>query len=895
MLTEEIKAHLDLLAAEHERRGLSRAAARAAARREFGGVVHMTERHREMRGFAIVDQVLSDLRYAGRTVRRSPGFTLVAVLSLAIGIGGNTTIFTLINAVVLRPLPVAAPRELAFFTTASPTRSGEVFSYPIYEQFRDSTTALSGVAAGGSMTNVQMTASEPGAGTAPETILAERVSGNYFTVLGVTAALGRTFTADDDGPGRPNPVVVLSHGFWRRRFGGDPGVISRTITLARVPFTIIGVAPEGFSGFMVGESPDLWWPMHAIELTAPTNATQPTTLLSQTGSSWLRLIGRLAPGATLDQASAEMDVILQRDLAARGAQRAARLGDQWAAAERTAFFSEHMQLRDGSTGSTPLREDYGTHLVVLMATAGIVLLVACANVANLLLARASSRRREIAVRLAIGAGRARIVRQLLTESLLVSAIGGAAGLLAARWSAELLLTFLPQDAVALDLSPDVRVLSFALAVSALTGLTFGLAPALRATKLNLTADLKQDGALAGARPQRLVLHKLLVVAQVALSVVVLMSAALFARTLANLKGLDAGFDRRNTTLFSLSGTSATSDQAARVELFDRLLSRLELLPEVQSTSLFNFGLLRGNDWTNAVEVPGYTPAPDESLIVDGQQAGPRFFETMGTPVILGRDFTEADMRTPVPEVAVINEAMARRFFGGVNPLGRRFSLRVPSGQQRRPLEVVGVVRDTKYRTLRESTRPAFSVPFPHGTSQTPTVVVRAAGPQPGLPETIRQVVREVDPELQIGWFRTMEGVVAEATTQESFIARLGGAFSALALLLASVGLYGVLSYAVARRTRELGIRMALGAQPGRLQWMILRDDLMLVAMGVTIGVPSAMLAARAVQRLLFGVDAFDAMSLAISITLMTVVAALAGYMPARRAARVDPMAVLRAD
>lgn len=831
-----------------------------------------------------IDTLCQDLRYGIRLLIKHKGFTTVAALSLALGIGANTAIFSLINAASLRMLPVPNPERLVVLAVAGQRGEAGSFSYPLYEQFRDRTKSFSGILASGGGNRSRMVVSEPGGAGQNESVQTERVSGNFFSVLGVTAIRGRTLTDDDDRPGAPRPVAVISYGFWQRRFGLDPAVVGKNIALNDVPFTIIGVTPPGFFGFEVGKNPDLWWPLQMTPQVYPANQSW-----NQPGSSWLRLMGRLRPDRGQAQAMAELDFIFQQALAERAQAQAARLGSTWTETERRNFLDRRIALRSGSAGWTELRQQFRQPLLILLAVVGLVLLIACANVANLLLARAAARQKEITARLALGASRLRLVRQLLTESALLAMIGGALGLIFAYWSARLLLSYLPgHETLSLNLDLDARVLGFTMTVSLLTGILFGLAPALRATRLDLTSALKDQTGGARIGQSRLPLNKILVVTQVALSLFLLIGAGLFVRSLQKLRGLDLGFDRENVVLFSLDlGTGY--DAARATNLFRRLLERLETLPGTRSASLSSYGLLSNNYWGDKVIAQGYTPRPDEDLTCHGQIIGPRFFETMGIPLLLGRDFSSQDDQ--LRRVAIINQAMARDFFPNENPIGKRFSI---IGQTDQPIEIVGVVKDAKYQTLRERAPRTFYLPFFQqlGASDT-TFELRTFIQPAGLAESIRRVALELDPKLQIIGLRKMNDVVDSALTQERFVAQLAGFFSLFALLLAAIGLYGVMSYTVSHRISEIGIRMALGAQAVDVIKLVMRETALLVGIGVIIGLGAALAFTRLISSLLFDLTPTDPLTIALASLLMIASAALAGFLPARRACRVDPMIALR--
>jgi predicted permease len=840
------------------------------------------------------DEMFQDLRYGVRMLLKSKIFTTVAVLSLALGIGANTAIFSLINVLMLRVLPVKEAQELALFSIVSPLeqRAGYSFNYPLYEQFRDHNQSFSGLASGSSVGHARLLVHEPGTGASLESVEQQRVSGNFFSVLGVNPVLGRTLVEADDNSANTQPAAVISYEYWQRRFGLDPGVVGRQVTVNEKALTIVGVTPPGFFGFEVGEKPELWWALKAF--------ADPNLKLNT--NWWLRVFGRLRPGVSRVQAQTEAEVtfrqFLEADAAARGA--------SWTPRMRQQRSERHLALETGSAGYAELRREFQKPLLILLLTVALVLLIACVNIANLLLARAATRRKEIAMRLALGAGRFRLLRQLLTESVLLSVSGGAAGLLFARVCLRVLLTYLPpQSQAALDLSLDVRVLAFTFVISILTGLLFGLAPAWQATKLNLTASLKDQTGGSTSR-SGLTLNKLLVVTQVALSLFLLIGAGLFVRSLRNLRTLDAGFNHENVVQFNLD-TGSGYKAAQRSTLYQQVLARLEALPGARSATLSSFSLLSGNTNGNRIVVPGYTPGPDEDLICRTLLVGPRFFETMQMPILTGRDFGPQDERPvaaptsgnsvpPSPGVeapplsAVINQTMARYFFGDANPLGKRFSLRTGGP----PIEIIGVVKDAKYETLREPTqRTYYLYYFQQPERFGMTFQLRTSSDAVGYAATIGRLVRELDPQLQVVRVRTMTEVVNQSLVQERFTAQVASAFSLFALLLACIGLYGVMSYAVTRRTNEIGIRMALGARPANVIRLVMREVLLLVLVGTGIGLTAALAMTRLVSTQLFGLTPTDPLTIAVAALLMFAVAALAGYLPARRAARVDPLTALR--
>ena len=849
----------------------------------------------------MIADLWQDVRYGLRMLRKHPGFTAVAVLSLALGIGANTAIFSLIEAMLLRTLPVKHPQQLVLFSVVRQGGNDYTFNYSLIERFNEANHSFAGIIASKPGDMLRLRVVEPGAGGEIELVQTEQVSGNYFPVLGVAAIVGRTLTEDDDRTSGAEPVAVISHDFWQRRFGSDPGVVGRKIRLNDSPFTVIGVAPPGFSGFEVGGKPDLWWSLRMTPHVYP-GTKRP---------SWLLVMGRLRPCVSVEQARAEMDSVHNQQLSDIPPERLSHLTPT----ERGNYFENRIELEPGGAGWSHLRRQFRQPLLILMMVVGLVLAVACANVANLLLARAGAREKEIAVRLALGAGRFRLIRQLLTESVLLALAGGALGLLLAYQGTSVLLAYLPQQRpVFLNVSPNARVLGFTLAISVLTGILFGLAPALRSTRLDLTASLKERAGNRSSGGPRLGLNKVLIVAQVALSLFLLIGAGLFVRSLQKLKSLDAGFDRENVVVFEVDPGDGFS-VAQQVGLYKELLARLESLPGIQAVSLSAHPPLYGATTAyNVVKVPGYAPPPGEDTSSQLLWVGPTFFETMGIPLLQGRAFDPQD-ETPLaantrrpavakteqgavpdaPIAAVINQAMAHYFFGNDDPLGKHFDF-LAGSLKGRSFQVIGVVKDSKYKTLRETTRRAFYVSFfqdPAGGSL--TFLLRTTGNLAVFASTIQRAVRELEPRFEVVGLKTLDDVVNESLVQERFVAQLAGFFSLFALLLACIGLYGIMSYAVTRRTNEIGIRMALGARSVDVIRLVIKESSLLVVIGVTIGLCAALATTRLVSSLLYGLTPNDPVTILLAVTVMIVIAALAGFLPARKASQVDPVVALRCE
>ena len=848
------------------------------------------------------DEIFQDLRHGVRMLLSHKSFTAVAVLSLALGIGANTAIFSFIDALLLKSLPVKDPQELVVFSIVRQGGNDYTFSYRLLERFERNNDSFTGIVATNGGDQLRLSGGDPQTSGAIELIQAEQVSGNYFPVLGVGAVIGRTLTEDDDRASGAEPVAVLSYDFWQGRFAADPGLVGRKITLNDFPFTVIGVAPPGFAGFEVGAKPDLWWSLQMTPQVYPGRRRPP----------FLLLMGRLKSGVNLEQARAEMDVVHRQYLNELPPERLSALTPT----ERSNYFANRLELEPGGTGWSHLRKQLRQPLLILMMIVGMVLLIACANVANLLLARAAARKKEIAVRLALGAGRFRLIRQLLTESMLLALTGGALGLLFAYQGTRLLLTYVPQQRpVVLNLGPDIRVLCFTFAIAVLTGVLFGLAPALRATRLDLTTSLKEKPGSGSGGRSRLALNKILIVAQVALSVFLLIGAGLFVRSLQNLKSLDAGFERENVMVFSVDPGYGLSI-AQQVGLYDQLLARLEGLPGTRAASVAGRSLLSGGTPSyNVVKVPGFDPPAGQDASCQLLWVGSRFFETMGIPLLRGSAFDRLEEtkaaasyvgKTALPTStkpavvdppmgAVINQAMAAYFFHDEDPIGKRFDF-LDGSLKGRSFQVVGVVRDAKYKSLREPTQRAFFVSFFQDPAGGPlTFLLRATGNPTGLAGMIQREVRELNPRLQVVGLKTMDDVVNESLVRERFVAQLASFFSLFALLLACIGLYGVMSYAVVRRTSEIGIRMALGARSGDMVTMVMRETMILVVVGVGIGLSAALAATRFISSLLFDLTPNDPTTMLVATLMMITVAAFAGYLPARRASLVDPMTALRCE
>ncbi len=826
---------------------------------------------------------LQDLRYALRMLRKNPGFTAVAVLTLALGIGANTAIFSLENAVMLKMLPVKNPGELVVVgdpTEVHSRRMGDpgvsVFSYPLYRDFRDGNSVFSGMLASGEAHRLRVTGDSIGeiSGNATGVL----VSGNYFSVLGVNALYGRVITPDDDSGSGAHPVAVVSYGFWKNKLGENPSVVGKTLRINNYPFTVIGVAPPGFYGDTVGDAQDLWVPMTMQE-----QVISGRKWLEDYNASWLHVIARLKPGVTVENAAANLNLLLQQLVS--GLLKAKLSKD-----DLDNLKAAKVPVSAGGGGFSDLRGDFQQPLLLMMVIVGLVLVIACVNVANLLLARASSRRKEFAVRVAIGAAPGRIVRQLLTESILLAFAGGALGLLLARWGTDALLKLSGNKE--LEASPDLRVFLFTAAVCLLTGVLFGLIPALRSRRVAVALTLKsgsQNGSSANAGWNW---GKLLVTGQVAVSLLVLFVAGLLVHSLQNIRNVDLGYNREHLLVVSTDPLSAGYDNARTASFVNQLAEQIGNLPGVRAVTSSKNGLFSGSESGNTIKVEGYTPKKDADLIAAFDDVGPNYFHAVGIPMLLGRDIGPQDTETSA-RVTVINETMAKFYFGKANPIGRKFVVDDPGSKG--PVEIVGVARDARDHKLKGSVDRRFYLPLSQALGPLPVVnfMIRTVGNPVAVAETARKQIKNLDANIPVNSVRALNELTDRAISDQILIARLSSFFAGLALLLAAIGLYGVLSYSVAGRTREIGVRMALGAQRGSVLKMILREAGKLVLLGVVIGIPSAILASRLFSSMLFGLKATDPVSMLLVIAVLLAITLLASYLPARRATKVDPMIALR--
>jgi macrolide transport system ATP-binding/permease protein len=871
---EELDSHLAFHIEDNLRAGMSPEKARRVALLKLGGVTLTQEGYREQGGLPMLETLSQDLRFGLRMLRKQPGFSLIAVLSLALGIGANTAIFSLVDKVLIRKLPVEEPERLVVVTANRGSGVSTTSNYPDFVDYRDRNEVFEGLVC---YYQRALTLSERGQA---ERIQGMIVSGNYFTALRVRPALGRGFLPEEDKTPSTHPVVVLSYGLWQRRFGADPELMGKVVNVNGYPFTIVGVAPPEFTGTIASSPPDVYVPIMMLgQLLPPSN---PDLLFGprSRSSGWLQVLGRLKPGVSQEQAAAVLTT----------------LGSQVARAHPNADGSPRVEpkflLEDGSRGHTDLLRDIRFPLQMLMATVGLILLIACANVANLLLARAGARQKEIAVRLAIGAGRGRLIRQLLTESMLLATLGGGAGLALASSISGLIVSFTPPNTFAnltLDNRLDWRVLGFTLAISLLTGILFGLAPALSASRPDLVSALKDETTLLGNRMRRLSLRNLLVVAQVALSLIVLVGAGLCVRSLQNLQAIDAGFDPAKVLVMSVDVSLSGYSKERGLQFYSELLERVQRLRGVEAVSLAT-QIALGDGFGGTMRAEGYAPKAGEDLSSDFNQIGPDYFRTMKIPLLDGREFSPSDTAT-TPPVAIINEAAARRFWPGQNPVGRRVIVgRAPDESVR---EIVGVVKDSKYRRLTEELRPAVFTPFLQRYRGDMSLHVRTTGEPGAMIAAVRSEVQALDTNLPLYNIRTLEEQKNSSLYTSRMAATLLVVFGVLALGLAAVGLYGVMAYAVHRRTREIGIRLALGAGQRDVLRLVVGHGMLLTLLGIAAGLAAAFGLTRLMRTMLYGVSPTDALTFAAIASVLLLVALLACWIPARRASKVDPLVALR--
>jgi predicted permease len=881
-LDEEMRFHLEMRA--------QKIGDRDQARKQFGNVGILKEVSREMWGWSSLERLFQDLRYAVRQLARNPGFAAVAVLSLALGIGANTAIFSIIDHVMLRLLPVSHPEELMTLG-----RNGRSYSYPMFEKIRDRNQAFSAVLGNHLMPEMEVTIDG-----SKSYAMGELVTGNYFPELGVGAAIGRVIVPEDDRAAESGPVAVISHAYWMRVFAGSVNVLGKKVQIrsattngstggldvydaghrsstSGAEVTIVGVAPAAFLGDTAGLVADIWVPITMQPAVMPGRP-----FLKQPSARWVRMIARRKPGISEPQARASLLVTWRQILTEEA-------GSKITEEDKREIAQFSPDIESGAKGFGGVRRGLSQPLLVLMAVVGLVLLIACLNVANLLLARATTRRKEITVRLSMGASRVRLIRQLLTESLVLAVAGGVAGVICAPAASRLLITMLSNLERSIDVpfETDWRTLGFTAGIAVLTGLLFGLAPAIRGTRVSLAEMLKD--ASRGAAGSRVGMAKGLVAVQVAVSMVLLVGSGLFLRTLANLRSEDVGFNPDGLVMMRVDPVSAGYRGDAVGRSMQALLERVRGLPGVRLATFSENGLFSGSESGERIEdIEGYTAHSDEERVCAFDQAGPQYFTNVGIPILLGRDFNERD-QPGAPHVAVINETMAKFYFKETSPIGKHFTA------SKVRLEIVGVARDIHDHDHREAPLRRFYVSYfqPIDAITTANFEIRTAGNPGAVMSMLRKEVTSFDRNLPILSVKEERELMDSDLVYESLLARLSAVFAALAIVLATIGLYGVMSYAVSRRTNEIGIRMALGAAASSVRSMVLRESILLIGAGSVIGIGAALGLTRLIKSFLYGLSAMDPIAFGAAAVLLIAVGALAGYLPARRASKIDPMIALR--
>jgi predicted permease len=868
--------------AQRERRRLAVAAIWAAALRDLAPTALREHRH-------VMHQ---DLRHALRILVANPGFTAVAVLSLALGIGANTAIFSLLNGVLMSTLPVRNPHELVMLTdpgsrgVAIGGSTGEraLLTYGEFQRLQTENRTFASLLA--SSSSLERTHARI-AGGEPEEVAIRLVSASYFAALGVPAFVGQTFDPRSEPAQGAAPYAVISHEFWQRRFGGRADVVGRIMTFRGGAVSVVGVAPASFFGETVGERPDAWIPLAMLSTVAPGRNWLPDESPVFEKVMWLHAFGRLAPGVTIERAQQHANLVFRQGLEAYYSGLAN-------VEDRRRFVDQHLTLRPAATGASFLRQSFSEPLFVLLGAAALVLLIACANLGNLLLARTTARSREMSVRLALGAGRGRLVRQLLTESLSLAAIGGVVGLVVAVLLRAGLLRLVGDAAISLPATIDLRTAAFVVGVTLAAGVFLGLLPALRTTQAQAVAGLREQGRGIAGSAAWLRVGKAVVIGQLALSLPLLVGAGLLARTLVNLQRVDLGYPKDGVLTVNIDAQPAAYDPVRKSDAFGRLLTRIQALPGVRVASYSNNGLFAGSDNGDQIVVEGYTSKGDNDRGSRYDAVGPGYFSTLGIPIVLGREITEQD-RAGGPMVCVINETFAKRFFAGRHPLGLHVTQ--VYGDQRNTYEIVGVVRDSRQNRLRGEIEHRFYTPAtqPAAGLDAISFIIRPRGEGGQVLADVRRVIQQDEPRMAIGRVGAVGESVDRRLVQDRLLAQLSIAFGGVAVLLAAIGLYGVLSYGVARRTNEIGVRKALGAQSSTLMAMILRETGWLVLVGLVVGCAAAIGASRLIASRLYGLSPTDPVTLAAAIAGLALVAVLAAWLPAWRASRVDPLVALRCE
>ena len=873
-IRREMQFHLAERADDLEASGMTAAAARREARRRFGSLAYQGERTRERDLFRWLDILIGDIRYALRSLKAAPAFASVAILSLALGIGANTAIFSIIDALILKSLPVSHPEQLMAVVR---NEKGTVVTNPLWEAIRDRQDVFSGAFAYGS-TDFNLTS-----GGEARRIDASWVSGDYFATLGVQPAAGRLIAKADDYRGCPG-VAVLSEGFWESRYSGDPGVIGKTISLDDHPFEIIGVADGRFFGVSVGRRPQAFVPLCSEAIIRGANSQ-----LDHRSSWFLQIIGRPKPGLTAEQVTARLAVLTPAIIDAT-------IPPNWPADALQNYRKAKYRVMPAAKGFSELRTMYTKPLYILMGIVGVVLLIACANVANLLLARATARQREMAVRLALGAGRGRLARQLITESLLLAGIGALLGTFFASWGSHLLVRLISRsnELVSLDLGADRRILFFTIAVATLTGLLFGLVPAWRAGRVDPQAAMKAQARGVAEGHSRFGMGKALVVAQVALSLVLIVAAGLLMGSWRKLSTVDPGFRRDRVLLVDADIRGTATPAAGRLALHEQMLNALRHIPGVRSASASQITPIAGPTWNELVKAAGFTPKNEDDALAWANAVSDGYFGTLGIPILQGRDFDSRDAKSS-GRVVIINEAMARHFFSTPAAVGRHIQKEEGSSYSA-PIEVVGVVGTTKYTSLRDSAQPIMYFPRAQESAEAQYVSfeLKTNGAPNALVPAATKAIAALSPRITLD-FTTLDQQLARSLTLMRLIATLSGFFGALAVLLATIGLYGVMAYNVARRRNEIGVRIALGAERSRVVRMVLGEVSRVVLAGVLVGLVFSFSVTRLVASFLYGVTSTDGATLGLSVMVLAAVGLAAAALPAWRAARLDPVAALREE